>query len=164
MPGERLSIRSASISDLEIVAELFHATDVHYWGAAAPSLTRMTEHVRNHVLASKACEVVIAELDACAVGMATFAVLFPAPNLGGQLFMKDLFVVDSARGAGIGRALMRHLARDALARGCVRFDWTAERDNPDALKFYASLGAETVPEKVYFRLTGADLQAMAEER
>jgi GNAT superfamily N-acetyltransferase len=45
--------------------------------------------------------------------------------------MKDLFTVAQVRGQGIGRMIMRFLARLAVARGCVRFDWTAETDNVD---------------------------------
>lgn len=161
MPTGELSIRKAQASDLDAVAALFHAMDVHYWGADAPSLDRITDHVRDHVLVPNACDVVIAEMKGQPVGIATFAVLFPAPDLGGQLFMKDLFVVESARGSGVGRALMRHLAQEAIVRGCVRFDWTAEQSNPLALQFYTKLGAPNVPEKIYFRLSGETLQAMA---
>lgn len=156
-----VTLRLAGASDLPSVARLFHAIDRHYWGDKAPSLDRVTDHVARNVLQSGACEVLLAELSGRAVGLATFAVLYPAPDLGGQLFMKDLFVADEARSGGIGRALMRELARIALERGCIRFDWTAESDNPSAIHFYDALGAMRVTEKVYYRMTGSALRAMA---
>jgi len=56
---------------------------------------------------------------------------------------------------------MRFLARLAVERGCVRFDWTAETDNPDALGFYDRLGARRVADKVYYRFDGEALQRLA---
>jgi ribosomal protein S18 acetylase RimI-like enzyme len=48
-----------------------------------------------------------------------------------------------------------------VERGCVRFDWSAETDNPDALAFYDRLGAKRVAEKIYYRLEGEGLQQLA---
>jgi GNAT superfamily N-acetyltransferase len=76
--------------------------------------------------------------------------------------MKDLFTHAAARGQGSGRALMGFLARLAVERGCVRFDWTAETDNPEALAFYGRLGARCVAEKVYYRFEGETLRQFAE--
>lgn len=75
--------------------------------------------------------------------------------------MKDLFVVKAARGLGIGRKMMLHLAKMAHDLGCKRFDWTSERDNPKAVAFYDSLGADRVVEKVYFRFCGGRLGKFA---
>jgi ribosomal protein S18 acetylase RimI-like enzyme len=135
--------------------------DLHYWGAAAPSRAAMARHVDERVLTFRSCEIAIAEQKGRAVGMATFAVLYPAPGLGGQLFMKDLFVLAEIRGQGVGLTLMRFLARQAVERGCVRFDWTAEQDNPAALSFYDRLGAARVAEKVYYRFEGETLRQLA---
>jgi ribosomal protein S18 acetylase RimI-like enzyme len=43
----------------------------------------------------------------------------------------------------------------------VRFDWTAETDNPEALHFYDGLGARRVAEKVYYRCEGETLHRLA---
>jgi len=156
-----VEVRLATRADRELLVDLFHAIDVHYWGAAAPSRAAMARHVAEAVLAFRSCEIALAERAGRAVGLATFAVLYPAPGLGGQLFMKDLFALAEARGEGVGRALMGFLARLAVERGCVRFDWTAERDNPEALRFYDRLGAGRVAEKVYYRFEGETLQQFA---
>lgn len=144
-----ITVRLAGRDDSETVGRLLHAVDVHYWSVAAP-LADFVRHVRERVLPS-GCEIALAEAEGVPLGLATFAVLYPAPELGGVLFLKDLFTVAEARGRGVGHALMESLAELARARGCVRFDWTAETDNPDALAFYDRLGAKRVPEKVYFR-------------
>ena len=135
---------------------------ISYWGAAAPSREAMAEHVRRNILGARSCEIAIAALDGKPVGLATFAVLYPAPGLAGQLFMKDLFTLAEAHGRGIGRALMAFLAKLAIARGCSRFDWTAETDNPDALDFYDRLGARRMEEKIYYRFDGEALKELAQ--
>lgn len=152
-------IRLASKDDHRTLSRLFHAVEVHYWGPAAPSAA-VARHVKDTVLAST-CEMAIAELDGDAVGLATFAALYPAPNLGGQIFVKDIFVMEPARGRGVGRAMIAYLARLAVARGCVRLDWTAETSNPAALAAYDGLGIKRVAEKVYYRIDGEDLQSWA---
>jgi GNAT superfamily N-acetyltransferase len=157
----KLRTRLAEASDEAALAALFHAVDLHYWGAAAPSHEAMAEHVRRNVLAARSCEIAIAELDGKPVGLATFAVLFPAPGPAGQLYMKDLFALAEARGRGVGQALMAFLARLALERGCSRFDWTAETDNPEALAFYDRLGARRVAEKIYYRFEADALKELA---
>jgi GNAT superfamily N-acetyltransferase len=126
-----ITIRLATKEDRESLSRLFHAIEVHYWGADAPTQEAVSAHVDRDILNS-GCEMAIAECDGVAVGLTTFALLYPAPDLGGQLLMKDLFVTSDARGRGIGRALLEYLARLAVQRGCVRLDWTAETDNPRA--------------------------------
>jgi GNAT superfamily N-acetyltransferase len=160
-PG--IQIRLAGPGDAAALTELFDAVDRHYWGAAAPSRKAMAEHVRLRVLSATSCEVALAEIDGDAVGLATFAILYPAPGPSGQLFMKDLFTLAAARGRGVGHALMAFLARLALERGCGRFDWTAETDNPETLAFYDRLGARRVEEKVYYRFDGEALKALADK-
>lgn len=156
-----VEVRLATLADRDELVRLFHAVDLHYWGEAAPSLAAMARHIDEAVLAARSCEIALAERDGRAVGLATFAVLYPAPGPGGQLFMKDLFTLAEARGQGIGRALMGFLARLAVERRCVRFDWTAETDNPEALAFYDRLGGARVAEKVYYRFDGERLRGLA---
>jgi GNAT superfamily N-acetyltransferase len=155
-----IQIKLVGPDDAAALTELFLAIDRHYWGTA-PTLTAMAEHVRQRVLSATSCQIALAEIEGKAVGLATFAILYPAPGPSGQLFMKDLFTLAAARDRGVGHALMAYLARLALERGCGRFDWTAETDNAEALAFYDRLGARRVQEKVYFRFDGEALKALA---
>jgi GNAT superfamily N-acetyltransferase len=152
----------ATQADLESIIELFHQIDLHYYGAAAPEREDIARHVQRHLF-QEPCGIQIAlAMDAGRpAGLATFSVLYPAPALTGQLFMKELFVSPARRRGGVGRALLGFLARYALAHGCSRFDWTAETTNPDAVRFYDRLGVPRVPEKVYYRLSGESLRALS---
>ena len=107
-------------------------------------------------------ELLVAEHDGALVGFAAFSAIFPGPGLRPGCFLKEIYVSDTARGLGAGKALLAELARLALARGFGRIDWTAARDDERLLRFYESLGGKQHPEKVFFRLTGEELARLAE--
>jgi ribosomal protein S18 acetylase RimI-like enzyme len=97
------------------------------------------------------------------LGFASFSLLFPGLGLDQQFYMKDLYTAAAARGRGVARALMRELARTARKRGCVRIDWTAERDNLQAQAAYKALGAAVLDEKIYYRLDEEAIARLADE-
>jgi GNAT superfamily N-acetyltransferase len=78
------------------------------------------------------------------------------------LYLEDLFVEPEHRGRGYGRALLRHLARLAVERGCGRFEWSVLDWNVDAQAFYRSLGAVVMPDWRITRVTGDALVALAD--
>jgi GNAT superfamily N-acetyltransferase len=67
------------------------------------------------------------------------------------------------RSHGIGRALLRELARIARARDCGRMEWAVLDWNEPALKFYKSLGARPMTEWIVHRLTVTEIAALADE-
>lgn len=77
------------------------------------------------------------------------------------LYLEDLFVKPACRGAGLGKALLLHLAKIANDRGCGRMEWAVLDWNQPAIDFYQSLGAVAKDEWTIFRLTGAALQQYA---
>jgi GNAT superfamily N-acetyltransferase len=79
------------------------------------------------------------------------------------LYLEDLYVTPEARGTGAGKALLQHLARIAVSRGCGRFEWSVLDWNEPAIQFYESLGARPQDEWTTYRLTGAALHTLAEQ-
>ena len=67
-----------------------------------------------------------------------FTSLVPAETV----LMNDLFVDDSHRGRGIGRALIEASAAVARERGAHRLEWATQPDNVTARRLYDSTGAE----------------------
>jgi GNAT superfamily N-acetyltransferase len=66
-----------------------------------------------------------------------FTSLVPAETV----LMNDLFVTESARGQGIGRALIEASADVARQRGAHRLEWATAPDNEAAQRLYDSTGA-----------------------
>lgn len=108
-------------------------------------------------------EVLIAEADGEPVGFALFFHNYSTFLAQPGLYLEDLYVRPEARGRGIGRALLAHLARLARERDCGRLEWWVLDWNEAAIRFYDSLGARPMDEWTVFRLTGADLDRLAEE-
>ena len=77
------------------------------------------------------------------------------------LYLEDLFVTPEQRGHGYGKALLIHLARIAVERGCGRFEWSVLDWNVDAQAFYQSLGGVVMPDWRITRVTGEALHALA---
>jgi GNAT superfamily N-acetyltransferase len=159
-----MEIRFFESRDVESVTDLLHDMSVHYNGDNASDRMAVRANLVDRILgANSGVRLVVAVADSRVMGLAAISILYPAPKERGQLFMKELYVHSSCRGAGIGKHLMGWIARYAVQNDCVRFDWTAEASNPGAVRFYSELGAHRVEEKIYFRFAGADLILLAEQ-
>ena len=110
-----------------------------------------------------AAEVVIAELEGVPVGFALFFQNFSTFLGRPGLFLEDLYVQPHARGKGIGKTLLVHLARLAVERGAGRLDWNVLDWNAPAIGFYQRLGATVLPDWRTCRVTGAALSKLAGE-
>jgi GNAT superfamily N-acetyltransferase len=104
-----------------------------------------------------ACQAVIAERDGLAVGFALFFTTFST-----FLCKPGLYLEPEHRGAGIGKALLRHLARLALERGYGRFEWRVLDWNEPSIRFYRSLGAAILPEWHLVRMTTPEMRVFAD--
>jgi GNAT superfamily N-acetyltransferase len=58
-------------------------------------------------------------------------------------WLEDLYVSQSARGSGLGRALVEATIERARERGCRRLELDVNTENPPAMALYRSLGFET---------------------
>ncbi len=154
--------RIAGEGDAEIVADLLLATDRHYWGEQDGAVDAARRGASAILGEASTCRMLLGFAGDAPVAYITFSVLYPAPNQDGAFFMKDLFVLENARGGGVGGKIMAAAAALAVEWGCCRFDWTAEKDNRRAVAFYDRLSARRVEEKIYFRLTGPDIARLAQ--
>ena len=154
-----VSLRPAAPSDLPailgFIRELAAYERLEHQVVATEAL--LAEHLFGP---RPAAEVVIAEVDGRAVGFALFFHNFSTFLGRPGMFLEDLYVQPHARGLGIGRALLRHLAGLAVERGCGRLDWNVLDWNAPAIGFYQKLGAEVLPDWRTCRLTGDALKAL----
>ena len=77
------------------------------------------------------------------------------------LYVKELYVVESARGQRAGEELMRAAADEALRRGCAAIKWQVADWNRDGRRFYERLGATADPVWIDFALNEAALETLA---
>ena len=107
-------------------------------------------------------ECLIAESDGAPAG---FALFFPVYSTweGRSLHLEDLFIRPAFRGRGIGKSLLRHVAALAVERGCARLQWDVLDWNTPAIDFYRSIEAEMHGDWRRMRITGAALNALAQQ-
>ncbi|WP_414714193.1 GNAT family N-acetyltransferase [Sphingomonas sp.] len=106
-------------------------------------------------------EAVIAESGGEPVGFALFFHNFSTWTGQRGLYLEDLYVTPPARGQGVGRALLAHLAGIAVDRGCARFEWSVLDWNAGAIAFYRALGATGMEEWTVQRVSGDALRRLA---
>jgi GNAT superfamily N-acetyltransferase len=106
-------------------------------------------------------EVLLGCLEGEPVGYALFFHNFSTFLGKPGIHLEDLFVRPAARGAGVGRRLLAHLAHLTLERGCGRLDWAVLDWNEPSIGFYRGLGAATLDDWTTFRLSGDALARLA---
>lgn len=107
-----------------------------------------------------AAEVLLAEHEGRAVGLALFFQNYSTFLGRPGIYLEDLFVEPPCRGQGVGRALLKAVARRAVERGCGRFEWSVLEWNQPAIDFYRSLGALPMSDWTVFRVTGDALRRL----
>ena len=80
------------------------------------------------------------------------------------IHLEDLFVRPHVRGFGIGKALLRAVAREAAATGCTRLNWHVLDWNQPAIDFYEHLGAKILKEWRICRVSHEGIASLAEEK
>ncbi|WP_045726672.1 GNAT family N-acetyltransferase [Xanthomonas sp. GPE 39] len=103
----------------------------------------------------------ICEIDTQPVGYAVYFYNYSTWLGRNGLYLEDLYVDPAHRGLGAGKALLRHLARQAVAEGCGRFEWSVLDWNQPAIDFYAAAGAQAQDEWTVYRLQGEALSKFA---
>ena len=78
------------------------------------------------------------------------------------LFLEDLFVEPAHRGTGMGKALLRRLARIAVERGHTIIEWRVLNWNEPSIRFYEALGATKMTGWHVRQLRGPALAVLAE--
>lgn len=155
-----VSIRAAAPSDLDLIIRFIR--DLAEYERLADDVRLDREILGNHLFgpAPKA-EVVIGEVDSTPRGFALFFHNFSTFEGKPGIYLEDLFVEPDARGAGLGKALLSHLAKLAVARGCARLEWAVLDWNEPAIGFYRSLGAKGMDEWTVNRVDGDALVRLA---
>jgi len=103
----------------------------------------------------------ICERDGKAIGFAVYFYSYSTWQGRNGIYLEDLYITPEQRGGGAGRDVLRHIAREAVAKGYGRFEWSVLDWNEPAIGFYQSLGAEPQAEWVRYRLDGDKLLQFA---
>jgi GNAT superfamily N-acetyltransferase len=157
-----LNIRPATSADASTIATLVREL-ADYEKLLHEAKAQPQDFLRELSAENPVIRVLIAEWNGEPAGFALYFFNFSTFVGRPGLYLEDLFVRPPLRSHGIGRALLRALARVARDRGCGRMEWAVLDWNEPALKFYRSLGARQMKEWIVHRLTPVEIGKLAEE-
>ena len=161
-PASGLRIRPATEADVPLVLRFIR--ELAEYERLLHEVVATEERLRDTLFGARpAAEVVIAEDGGEPLGFALFFHNYSTFLAQPGIYLEDLYVRPAARGHGIGRALLAHLAALARARGCGRLEWWVLDWNESAIRFYRSLGAQSMDDWTVFRLTGEALARLGDE-
>lgn len=151
-----LTIRPATADDAELILRFI--TELAIYEKAEHEVKTDAAGIRDSMFAEgSTAHGLICEHDGQPIGYAVYFFNYSTWLGKHGLYLEDLYVSQQARGIGAGKALLRHLAQLAVARGCGRFEWSVLDWNTPAIDFYESFGARPQSEWTTYRLTGQAL-------
>jgi len=155
-----LSIRPAAPADLPLIAQFIR--DLADYEKLAHEVRFDAATLGEKLFGARPyAEVVIGEIDGSPQGFALFFHNFSTFEGRPGIYLEDLFVRPEARGSGLGKALLAHLAKLCTARDCARLEWSVLDWNAPAIGFYKGLGARMMDEWTVMRVDGAALTGLA---
>ena len=155
-----LSIRRAQPADAALVYELVCA--LADYEKLRHEVDATPEEIAKALFAPEPrlyCD--LAEWNGEAAGFAVWFLNFSTFRGRHGIYLEDVFVKPDFRGRGIGKALMRHLARTCVDNGYARFEWAVLDWNAPSIAFYESIGAEIKGEWKVCRMSGPALAKFA---
>lgn len=157
-------IRQAVEADIPELMEMILALAEHH--DEADSVKNTPERLRQNLFSDHpdfAVHVVEAP-ESSEFRLNGFSLWFPAYSTweGARLIhMEDLYVRPESRGTGAGKALLRNLARIAVAEGYQRIEWMVAKTNESGVRFYLAQGARAMSEWESYQVDGDALKALA---
>lgn len=136
-----MEIRPATDADLDDVLPLFAGYQRFYTGTAQTDeqnrafLTPFAGGESGRLLLART-------KDGTPLGFANLYWTFSSTTAEAHVLLNDLFVAESARGGGVGKALIEAAADVARERGSRHLSWQTALDNRTAQRLYERMGAE----------------------
>ena len=133
----------ADEGDLDAVAQLISEFRDH-WGKSKPTLEGIREKVGRINAGPDGEYLLSAAGDEEPAGVVQLRFRESVWS-DGDCWLEDLFVRESARGAGLGRALVEASFDRARERGCGRIELDTNHDNEAAIALYEATGFSLEP-------------------
>jgi GNAT superfamily N-acetyltransferase len=130
-----LIIRSVALADFAQWLPLWQGYNLFYGRPAFPEgITRITWS--RFFDANEPAHAIVAEKDGQLLGLVHYLFHRSTTQIAPTCYLQDLFTNESARGKGIGRALIVAVYARAREAGCPRVYWQTHETNLTAMKLY----------------------------
>ncbi len=156
-----LSIRKATSADCKVILELIQ--ELADFEKLSNEVVATEEKLRKNLFEKNPVAfVLIAEFESQACGFALYFYNFSTFLGRPGIYLEDLYVKESHRSQGVGRALLVQLARIAKSENCGRLEWSVLKWNTKAIEFYLKIGAVPMDEWCVYRMTEKSIAQLAD--
>jgi GNAT superfamily N-acetyltransferase len=159
---DKLIIRSATEADIPVIMGFIK--ELAEYEKLLPEVVATEELLCEWIFIRKQPEALIGELAGVSIGYALFFHNFSTFLGRGGIYVEDLYIRPQYRKRGFGKAFFQYFAKIALARGCGRLEWWCLDWNQPSIDFYISMGAQVMSEWSVYRLSGENLDRLAEKK
>jgi len=160
-PAPAVNIRLAARADTSLILSFIR--ELAEYEKLAHEVVATTEILEQNLFGPNAhAECLIAEADGESAGFALFFHSFSTFLGKSGIYLEDLYVRPSVRGAGLGKLLLKELAKIAIERDCGRLEWSVLDWNQPAIDFYHRIGATPLSDWTRNRLDRAAIEKLAD--
>ncbi len=156
-----LTIREATPADIPLI--LAYIAELADYERAPEKAVARAEDLQRYMFGPQPlifCE--LARWDGEDAGFALYFFNFSTWEGKPGLYLEDLFVRPAFRKHGIGKALLKRLARIAVEHDCTRYVWQVLDWNTPSIDFYKAMGAKVMHDWLTCRVEGEALHRLAE--
>ena len=159
--NDKTVVLPATAADVPLILDLIRG--IAEYEKLLHEVVATEELLREHLFGHRpAAEVLIARIGGQPIGFALYFHNFSTFLGRPGIYLEDIFVRPEFRGRGVGRALLKEVARVAAARNCGRLEWSVLDWNEPAIRFYESLGAKPMSEWTVYRMTADAIAKLAD--
>lgn len=145
-------IREAEVSDVLLIQQLI--TELAEYEKLLPQMVATPELLSKHLFGSKPiAQVFLAYENNEPIGFALYFYNFSTFIGKPGVYLEDLYVKESHRGKGYGKALLEKIILKAKEQDCGRVEWSVLDWNKPAIDFYLKMGAKPMDEWTTFRIS-----------
>jgi len=148
-----ITLRAARPADVSVILQFIQGL-AEYEKLAHACVATETQLAETLFGPRPYAEVILAYWNDTPTGFALFFHNYSTFLAKPGIYLEDLFVDPEYRGKGLGKALLKELARIAIERNCGRLEWSVLDWNEPSINFYKSLGAVPLDEWTIYRVTG----------
>lgn len=135
-----ISIRKANENDCSTILTFIKA--LADYEKLAHEVVATEQSLRDSLFGENpVAHVFIAEYEGTPAGFSLYFYNYSTFLAKPGIYLEDLFVLPEYRNKKIGKALLVHLAKNALEENCGRFEWSVLDWNTPAIDFYRAMGA-----------------------
>ena len=147
----KITVRPATPEDAEIIVQLEKEFDdyLRSLGDLNPTVLNAESYLRDGFGEEPVYSGIVAEAGCEVVGFLLYHSGYDFDHGGRVLYIIDLFVRESARRKGAGRALMEKAADICRRAGGNELVWAVYNPNKLAFIFYENLGAQYIQNMTY---------------